>query len=75
VTIFGQSAGSMSVMYHYLSPQSKGLFQGAIAQSAPATSCFLKVDKNPIYYARSVEQCFLLHELILIKKSKHFDKI
>jgi carboxylesterase type B len=42
----------MSVMFHYLSPQSKGLFQAAIAQSGVASSVFLKVDKNPIYYAR-----------------------
>ena len=54
MTIFGESAGSMSVMYHYLSPQSKGLFKSAIAQSGSATSSFLKVDKNPVYYARSV---------------------
>ncbi|XP_076685745.1 juvenile hormone esterase-like [Andrena cerasifolii] len=33
VTVFGESAGAVSVMYHLLSPQSKGLFQQAIAQS------------------------------------------
>ncbi|XP_054161578.1 acetylcholinesterase-like, partial [Oppia nitens] len=33
VTIFGQSAGSWSVMSHILSPLSKGLFQRAILQS------------------------------------------
>ena len=52
MTIFGESAGAMSVIFQYLSPQSQGLFQGAIAQSGVATSTFLKVDKNPIYYAR-----------------------
>ena len=52
VTIFGESAGAMSVFYHYLSPQSKGLFHGAIAQSGTATSTYLAVNKNPIYYAR-----------------------
>ncbi|XP_054161576.1 acetylcholinesterase-like [Oppia nitens] len=33
VTIFGQSAGSWSVMSHILSPLSKGLFQRAILES------------------------------------------
>jgi len=33
VTIFGQSAGSMSVTYHLVSPLSKGLFNRVIAQS------------------------------------------
>lgn len=33
VTIFGESAGGASVDYHLLSPLSKGLFHGAIAQS------------------------------------------
>ena len=33
VTIFGESAGGMSVMAHLVSPRSKGLFQGAISQS------------------------------------------
>lgn len=37
VTIFGESAGSVSVTYHLVSPMSKGLFHGAIAQSG----CFL----------------------------------
>ena len=33
VTIFGQSAGSRSVSLHLLSPMTKGLFKGAIAES------------------------------------------
>lgn len=33
VTIFGESAGSMSVSAHILSPQSNGLFKNAIMQS------------------------------------------
>ncbi|XP_076685710.1 cholinesterase-like isoform X2 [Andrena cerasifolii] len=36
VTIFGESAGSVSVTYHLLSAKSKGLFQQAIAQSGSA---------------------------------------
>merc|ERR1719391_981791 len=33
VTLFGQSAGSMSVSAHVLSPRSEGLFHTAILQS------------------------------------------
>lgn len=33
VTIFGQSAGSWSVMHQLLSLQAEGLFRGAIGQS------------------------------------------
>ena len=41
VTIMGESAGSWSVAYHVLSPQSHGLFHRAIAQSGTpmSTSC------------------------------------
>ncbi|XP_030830218.1 cholinesterase 1 [Strongylocentrotus purpuratus] len=38
VTIFGESAGGMSVSLHVLSPMSKGLFSGAILQSGAVTS-------------------------------------
>ena len=33
VTLFGESAGGMSIMHHLASPWSAGLFHGAIAQS------------------------------------------
>lgn len=36
VTIFGESAGGMSVHFHILSPLSKGLFHGAISESGSA---------------------------------------
>mmetsp|Transcript_14780 Transcript_14780/g.25346 ORF Transcript_14780/g.25346 Transcript_14780/m.25346 type:complete len:530 (+) Transcript_14780:59-1648(+) len=35
VTIFGQSAGAMSVGVHLISPESKGLFRAAIMESNP----------------------------------------
>ncbi|XP_030024687.2 venom carboxylesterase-6 [Manduca sexta] len=38
VTIFGESAGAASVHLHMLSPESKGLFHRAIAQSGVALS-------------------------------------
>lgn len=38
VTIFGESAGAASVLYHLLSPMSKGLFNKAILQSGSAMS-------------------------------------
>ncbi len=40
MTIFGESAGAMSVSYHLVSPMSKGLFQGAIMQSGTFNSPF-----------------------------------
>uniref|UniRef100_A0A8C8YMX4 Carboxylic ester hydrolase n=1 Tax=Prolemur simus TaxID=1328070 RepID=A0A8C8YMX4_PROSS len=43
VTIFGESAGGISVSSHVLSPMSQGLFHGAIMESGvallPASSC------------------------------------
>ena len=38
ITIFGESAGSSSVVYHTLFPGNKGLFQKAISQSGGITS-------------------------------------
>ena len=52
VTIFGQSAGSMSVHYHLLSPQSRGLFRGAIMQSGTALSPYTNVMRSPGYYGK-----------------------
>jgi len=46
VTIFGESAGSMAVNSHILSPQSKGLFNKAIMQSGTVISTFLKSNKH-----------------------------
>lgn len=45
VTIFGQSAGSVSVFYHMISPTSKGLFQRAIAGSG-SPLCMWSYTKN-----------------------------
>lgn len=40
VTIFGESAGAMSVSLHLLSPMSKGLFNRAIMQSGASSTPF-----------------------------------
>lgn len=44
VTIFGESAGGVSVCLHMVSPQSKGLFHRAISQSGP---CDLLTTSTP----------------------------
>ena len=48
ITIFGESAGALSVAYQVISPLSKGLFQRAIMQSGPAI--------NPSWGRNSKEQ-------------------
>jgi carboxylesterase 2 len=42
VTIFGVSAGAMSVSYHLTSPSSRGLFHRAILSSGTSLSHFTK---------------------------------
>ncbi|KAJ8916243.1 hypothetical protein NQ315_016382, partial [Exocentrus adspersus] len=42
VTVFGQSAGAASVLYHVASPKSKGLFHRAIASSGSSLSNFAR---------------------------------
>ncbi|CAH0764091.1 unnamed protein product [Diatraea saccharalis] len=50
VTIFGESAGAVSVSYHVISPMSRGLFHKAIMQSgSPLASWALQHD--PVYVA------------------------
>ncbi len=46
VTIFGESAGGMSVTNHIVSPHSKGLFQRAIVQSGVNLPTSLTVDQG-----------------------------
>ncbi|CAB3246733.1 unnamed protein product [Arctia plantaginis] len=45
ITIFGESAGGVSVSYHLLSPMSKGLFRRAIVQSGSAFCAWARAYK------------------------------
>ena len=54
VTIFGESAGSMSVNFHLLSPQSRGLFHRAILQSGTAISPYTKLNRRPGSYSNEI---------------------
>ena len=49
VTIFGESAGGMSVMNLVLSPAAKGLFSAAISMSGSPLTPFVGLDKHPKY--------------------------
>ncbi len=52
VTIFGESAGGMSIMNHVVSPWSDGLFDQAISQSGPVVNApSLQPSEGPSYYA------------------------
>ena len=54
VTISGQSAGGMSVMYLQMTHLTKGLFSKAIIMSGPLISSYTVWDKSPKVYARSL---------------------
>ncbi|KAM9301766.1 pyrethroid hydrolase Ces2a-like [Gastrophryne carolinensis] len=60
VTIFGESAGAISVAAHVLSPLSKGLFHRAIAQSGAMTMPGIVVSKpeDLIVYQKLVSEIF-----------------
>ncbi|GAB6027579.1 hypothetical protein CHUAL_001822 [Chamberlinius hualienensis] len=51
VTIFGSSAGGGAVTFHQLSPLSRGLFRGAIAQSG-SSLCTWAIQKDPLKWAK-----------------------
>ena len=51
VTLFGESAGSMAVNFHLVSPQSRGLFHAAILQSGTALGPYTAPRSPPGSYA------------------------
>ncbi|XP_045502270.1 uncharacterized protein LOC123699375 [Colias croceus] len=57
VTLFGESAGAVSVSYHIISPLSKGLFQRAIIQSG-STLAPWSLQHDPIKTASSLAKEF-----------------
>jgi len=54
VTVFGESAGAMSVMNLVLSPMAKGLFSAGICQSGSSLSPFCCLNKHPQYYGHKL---------------------
>ncbi|XP_069361199.1 carboxylic ester hydrolase-like [Maniola hyperantus] len=57
VTLFGESAGAMSCMYHALSPMSRGLFQRIIAMSGEALNDYsnaFEPQRRPFILAKSL---------------------
>lgn len=54
VTIFGESAGGMSVFNLVLSPLAKGLFSAAIVMSGSPLSPFVGLDKHPRHYTNKL---------------------
>ncbi|GAB6024162.1 hypothetical protein CHUAL_014231 [Chamberlinius hualienensis] len=57
VTLTGQSAGGASVIYHYLSPMSAGLFQKAVVESGSPLNPWA-LEENPSYYPTVVGEHF-----------------
>ncbi|XP_064379864.1 bile salt-activated lipase-like [Dromaius novaehollandiae] len=55
ITIFGESAGSVSVSLQILSPYNKGLFKRAISQSG-VSLCSWAIQKDPLSWARKIAQ-------------------
>ncbi|CAL8102386.1 unnamed protein product [Orchesella dallaii] len=57
VTIFGESAGAVSIQHHIVSPVSKGLFHRGISQSG-SSLCYWSILKNSAQTARRVGELF-----------------
>ncbi|XP_031694484.1 bile salt-activated lipase-like isoform X1 [Anarrhichthys ocellatus] len=53
ITVFGESAGGVSVSFQTLTPHNKGLFKRAISQSGVAT-CSWAINRNPRRFAEEV---------------------
>ncbi|NXY48042.1 CEL lipase, partial [Ceuthmochares aereus] len=55
ITIFGESAGAVSVSLQTLSPKNKGLFKRAISQSGVAL-CSWAIQKDPLAWAKKIAE-------------------
>ncbi|XP_061333103.1 bile salt-activated lipase [Pezoporus flaviventris] len=55
ITIFGESAGAVSVSLQMLTPKNKGLFRRAISQSGVGL-CSWAIQKNPLTWAKKLGQ-------------------
>jgi len=53
ITIFGESAGAISVQAQVLSPWNNGLLKGAIAQSGSILNLHFEPEGEPLKYARN----------------------
>ena len=67
ITLFGQSAGAISIGAHLISPQSKGLFSSVIIQSNPWKIPFSTVKQASVLGSEflKVRICYLLLHLFL----------
>lgn len=75
VTIFGSSAGGISVGFHMISHRSRNLFQRAILQSgSPLTIMAAGIDMGPIYVEKvsSLLHCPYIHRKVTGAKYSHF---
>uniref|UniRef100_A0A3Q1ETV6 Carboxylic ester hydrolase n=1 Tax=Acanthochromis polyacanthus TaxID=80966 RepID=A0A3Q1ETV6_9TELE len=70
VTIFGESAGGVSVSLLLLSPLSDGLFHRAIAQSGTAAMDSL-LSNNPLPAAQVNDQCAYFFICTILRISQH----
>ena len=56
VTVAGESAGGMSVMYMLMSHLTKGLYSKALIQSGSFVSSYANWDKRPKLYTRKLAE-------------------
>lgn len=68
VTVFGQSAGALSICWHLLAPDSRGLFQHAILQSGAMCSPtdVLTKDRAKWHFNRTVKAVLGMHTIFIV---------